>query len=104
MAVRIELRNNATGEEDFAYKGYSWTSFFFGGFPALYRGDIKIGLMVLGVTILTGIAVVFAGIQTWVSTGIIGGIWGFFYNDIHLDRKLREGYQIVDSPAPVPAA
>ena len=78
MAVAIQLRNPTTGVETVGYKGYSWTSLFFGGIPALLRGDIKLGLIVIGITIAGGIAVLLIGLQTWVSTGIIGAVWGYY--------------------------
>ncbi len=100
MAVPVQLRNPTTGDETVAYKGYSWTSLFFGGIPALIRGDIKLGLMVIGATIVGGIAVLFIGLQTWVSTAIIGAVWGFYYNEISLNRKMRDGYAVWDGPPP----
>jgi hypothetical protein len=101
MATEIRLRNPATGDEKIAYRGYSWTSFFFAAFPTLLRGDIAIGLAVFAVTVLVDIAFFFAGLPTWLGTGLVGGIWGFFYNEIHLKRLLRAGYEVA---AGLPAA
>ena len=97
MATEIPLRNPVTGEEKVAYQGYSWTSFFFGAFPTLLRGDIDLGLGVLAVTIVLGIGAFVAGLPTWLSTGIVGGVWGIFYNDIHLNRLRRAGFEVVTS-------
>lgn len=53
MATEIRLRHPKTGEEQTAYEGYSWTSFFLGAFPTLLRGDIALGLAVLLVILST---------------------------------------------------
>jgi hypothetical protein len=100
MAAEIRLRNPETGDEKVAYDGYSWTSFFFAAFPTLLRGDIALGLAVFAVTVLVDIAFFFAGLPTWLGTGLVGGVWGFFYNDIHRNRLLRAGYEVAAGPPP----
>ena len=99
MATEIRLRNPATGEEKVAYEGYSWTSFFFGAFPTLLRGDIVLGLNLFAVIVILGIGAFAAGLPTWLSSGIVGGVWGLFYNDIHSNRLRRAGFEIATSPA-----
>ena len=95
MATEIRLRHPKTGEEKVGYEGYSWTSLFFGAFPTLLRGDIALGLTVLLATIVLAVIAVTARLPTWFSTAIVGGIWGFFYNAIHINRLLRAGYEVV---------
>jgi hypothetical protein len=102
MATEIRMRNPKTGEESTAYEGYSWTSLLFGGFPALLRGDVALGLGVFLLIVVAGGAAFATGLPTFLASGIVGGIWGFFYNDIHSGRLRREGYQVV-APAPVTA-
>ena len=101
MATEIRLRNPKTGDEKTAYEGYSWTSLSFGAFPALMRGDIALGLAVLFVTVALGVDAFGAGYPTWLSSAIVGGIWGLFYNKIHFDRLRRAGYEVVTEPAKV---
>ena len=103
MATEIRLRNPKTGEEKLGYQGYSWTSLFFCAFPTLLRGDIALGLGVFLAAIVLAIAAFAVGLQTWLSTAVVGGIWGFFYNDIHLRRLLRAGYEVMPQ-APRPPA
>jgi hypothetical protein len=103
MATEIRLRDPKTGDEKLAYEGYSWTSFFFGAFPTLLRGDIALGLAVLFVIVVLGVGAFVAGFQTWITTGIVGAIWGAFYNQIHYDRLRRAGYERVTEPPKAPA-
>ena len=98
MATEIRLRNPATGEEKIAYEGYSWTSLLFGAFPTLLRGDIALGLGLFAVIVILAVGAFAAGLPTWLSSGIVGGVWGLFYNDIHLGRLRRAGFEVVTSP------
>jgi hypothetical protein len=93
VTTEIRLRHTGIGDEVIAYEGYGWTSLFFCGFPALLRGDIALGLSVLFAWIVIGISAYAVGVPTWLSTTIVGGIWGFFYNEIHRERLLRAGYE-----------
>ena len=99
MATEIRLRNPATGDEKVAYEGYSWTSLFFGAFPTLLRGDIALGLSLFTIIVVLGIGAFAAGLPTWLSSGIVSGVWGLFYNDIHFNRLRRAGFEIVTTPA-----
>jgi len=102
MATEIRLRNPKTGDEIVTYEGYSWTSLFFGAFPTFLRGDIALGLAVFAVIVVIVVLAVGAfavGLPTWLASGVVGGIWGLFYNGIHFDRLRRAGYEVVTSPA-----
>ena len=61
------------------YSGYSWTTLFFGPFPALFRGDLVgavigmiIGLLTLGLG--------------WI-------VWAAFYNESQAKRLAERGYR-----------
>ena len=61
-----------------------WTSCFFGGLPAILRGDVAVGLVVLA---------------AWVCTlGLAGVLWGFVYNKRYTLGLLRQGYQFCGHP------
>ncbi len=47
MARAIILRHPETNEVRTAYYGFSWTGLFFGGLPALARGNLKLGIFML---------------------------------------------------------
>lgn len=79
MATVIMMKNPQTGIIKKGFYGFSWTTFFFGGFPALFRGDIKTALIVIIACLITG--------------GVAGFIWAFFYNKSYTLGLVKEGYQ-----------
>ena len=42
-SMTLNMKNPQTGQVKQAPVGFSWTVFFFGMFPAFFRGDIKYG-------------------------------------------------------------
>jgi len=92
MATEIQLMNPTTGVRKTGFYGFSWTSFFFGGFPALFRGDVGIGLGLIVVGVIAG----FVGLGLgWF---IVGIIWAFIYNKMYTTRLLDAGYKLADTP------
>jgi len=86
------LVNPTTGVVKTGYYGFSWTSFFFSGIPAIVRGDVGIGLGVLLGTIVLGAF----------SLGLLGAvvniIWAFIYNKKYTTDLLQAGYKLEDRP------
>ena len=87
MATEINLKNK-NGLNQKAFIGWSWTSFFFGPFPAAFRGDwlgffiyiiasVVIGLLTMGI----GVIVFQLG-------------WCAFYNKWHARRLVEKGYEL----------
>lgn len=64
--------------------GFSWTTFFFGGFPALIRGDWTAGIIII-------IACMF----TW---GIAGIVAAFIYNKMYAKSLFEKGYKVHSMP------
>jgi len=60
--------------------GFSWTTLFFGFFPALIRGDWLYGIIMLGAAMIT------AGISTIV--------FAFIYNKIYIQNLIKAGYKV----------
>jgi hypothetical protein len=60
--------------------GYSWTTLFFGFFPALFRQDWLWAVILF----ITGL----------VSSGIIPIIFSFFYNKVYINSLLKKGYKL----------
>lgn len=89
MALEIQLKNTQTGTLDTAYLGFSWTTLFFGAFPALFRADFGtfIGFFIIGLMF----SLMSLGLG-WFACSII---WAFFYNSYHLKKRLKDGYKIM---------
>lgn len=92
MATPVMLKNPTTGVTKTGFYGFSWTSFFFGGFPALIRGDLAIGLGVLVAGVLFGVLGLGLG---WF---VVGLIWAFIYNKNYTTRLIEQGYKLADAP------
>jgi len=62
--------------------GFSWTTLFFGGFPALIRGHALVGLVqiILQVITFSVSAIVFA----------------FIYNKMYISWRLENGFKFVE--------
>ena len=63
--------------------GFSFTTLFFGGFPALFRGDIKWGAIQILLQMLT--------------LGLSAVVFSFMYNKLYIGSLLDEGYTSDDS-------
>ncbi|GAO99810.1 hypothetical protein [Fructobacillus ficulneus] len=83
----VNLFNPYTHQRKQAKLGYSWTTFFFGCLPALFRGHFLwffIGLLVLLIFGLETIGIV---------PGLYGIVMGFFYNKIYVKHLIKKGFQ-----------
>ena len=68
----------ATGEQRVIPTGFSWTTLFFGPFPALFRGDFLWAIVI--------------AVTQFFTVGIAGFIWAFAYNGIHHRKLLKQGF------------
>jgi len=94
MASTILLKNPKTGLMKKGYYGYSWTTFFFGPWPALFRGDfIAFGIYLGACILLTLIAGPFV-----ILFSLTGGIiWASVYNRYYTLKLLSKGYVMTGS-------
>ena len=80
MAQMIVLEKNGIQKKSFV--GFSWTTFFFGFFVPLIRGDIKWFLIML--------------ILSFLSFGLAQFILCFLYNKFYTVNLLVKGYSPAD--------
>ena len=81
------LLKNSGGVTKEVKVGFSWTTFFFGFFPALFRGDLKWAAILVVIELVLGSFTL--GIGAWVS----GVVFSFVYNKIYIKELIEKGYQ-----------
>ena len=72
--------------------GFSWTTFFFGFWPALLRGDIKWAAIIFIAACMTGWLMFFL-LPVYFVNAIV---FGFVYNKIYINDLLLAGYKPVE--------
>ena len=97
MATELTLTHQ-NGLRKTAYVGWSWTSFFFGGFPAIFRGDW------IAFFIWLFVALVLAGLTAGIGNLVLIFVWAALYNRWHTRRLVERGYQITGAAIPLEAA
>ena len=78
MASPIQMVQQSTGAMKMAYHGFSWTTLFFGPFPALFRGHFLGFLLIL--------------IADLITVGLANFIFIFTYNGWHKNWLMGKGY------------
>jgi hypothetical protein len=76
--MTIALKNPTTGELKVVPSGFSWTTFCFGIFPALFRGDLKAVLLMM----VSGLC----------TLGFSWLAWPFFYNGFYKSNLMNKGW------------
>ncbi|WP_199756189.1 hypothetical protein [Candidatus Pantoea deserta] len=86
MATKITMENPQTGETTSGFYGFSWTTLFFGAFPALFRKDFItfIGLFV--------ILIILAFVSLGIAPFFVMLIWSFMYNKYYTTGLLKKGF------------
>ena len=91
MATRIAMRHKETGMVKDGFYGFSWTTFFFGFIPALFRGDFI--TFIGGFIVSLIIAIMTAGLGAI----FISIVWAFMYNKYYTRRMVERGYEFAGS-------
>ncbi|MBU7562636.1 DUF2628 domain-containing protein [Pediococcus ethanolidurans] len=86
----INLSNPVTKQVKQAKVGFSWTTFFWGFWPALFRGDWKWFAILIAIDIVTG------AFTLGIGTGIANIIFAFIYNKLYINDLLNAGWKPAD--------
>lgn len=89
MAKTVMMKHSS-GLVKKGFYGFSWTTWFFSGIPAIFRGDWLTG----GILLLIG----------WTTGTLASLIWAFIYNKKYTLKLIETGYVFADSPQTVAAA
>ena len=92
MATKVTLKQESTGLVKDGFFGFSWTTFFFGMFPALFRGDFV--TFIGGFVVLLILGILTAGIGSWIAMIV----WAFMYNKYYTRKLIEKGYVLSDTP------
>lgn len=92
MATEIALKHPQSGLRAKGFYGFSFTSFFFSGIPAIMRGDLGIGLGILALSLVCAMFFVIPGF-------IVNLVWAATYNKNYTRRLIEKGY-LIDESAP----
>ena len=91
VAKVVMLRHRDSGLMKKGYFGFSWTTLFFGMFPALFRGDFVTFIGAFVVLVILGVFTFGIGF------GLAMFVWAFLYNGYYTRRLLERGYVLADS-------
>ena len=83
---KVQLKNQNTEEIKRVKVGYSWTVFFWGFIPSLFRKDWMGALVIFVLNIFVSYLIGTYGLL--VADGIIGAL----YNKNYISRLLKDGY------------
>jgi len=84
----LVFKNAAFGTIKSAPVGFSWTTLFFGFFPALFRGDFKWAAIIFFVTAVAGVLTI--GWGAWIAWIVFAVI----YNKMYIKELLNKGYVV----------
>lgn len=85
--AKIEFTNPENGRNYTAPVGFSWTTLFFGFFPAIIRGHVVGALAQFGACLVT--------------LGLSSLVFPFFYNKWYLKSLLKKGFEAKSSTIPL---
>lgn len=86
----ITLKNQRTGLVKQCPTGCSWTTFLFGIFVPLIRGDIKWAAILFLISLFTALCTAGFGAL------FVGPIFAYFYNKIFIKSMIEKGYSYSD--------
>lgn len=98
MAATVQMKHPKSGIVKNGFYGFSWTSFFFGGIPALIRGDLVYGIGIIIASLVLGF------FSFGLLSIVVNVVWAFVYNKNYTHRLIEAGYEFSDDPTHTAAA
>ena len=90
--MNVTIRNAQSGLVKSVPLGFSWTTLFFGGFPALFRGDLK-WAAIMWVAGAGGVTIaIFTLGGLFFLPWVFWMVFAIIYNRRFLQERLEEGY------------
>ncbi|PWG00847.1 hypothetical protein [Levilactobacillus bambusae] len=89
--MMINMKNPVTNQVKQCKVGFSWTTFFWGFWPAVFRGDWKWFAIILITDLVLGV---------WsfgIGSGFINLIFAFIYNKLYINDLISSGWQPADT-------
>jgi len=88
---KVKLIDKKNGKIKSSPLGFSWTTFFFGTFAPIFRGDWLGAFGVFCILSVTSYAV------SPIATLVIQIVVAVFYNYIYISRLLAKGYEVYNA-------
>ena len=88
--MKVMLKNTQSGMLKSVLLGFSWTTFFFGGFPALFRGDLK-WAVIMWIVGGAGVAIAVASLGfLFILPWVFWLVFAAVYNKKHVQDLLNK--------------
>lgn len=93
--------NKTTGQIRIAKVGFSWTSFIFNFWPAIFRSDWYNFLCMMGVQLILAMMISMAISEPFqiafsFAAYVLSFVWGFLYNMMYFKHLFKIGFEPVD--------
>ena len=100
----IILKHERTGKMKKCPTGFSWTTFVFGFFVPLFRGNFKWAAILFGIHLLGySLGAIFTSLEAWgavITYSMINFCWciwiALHYNKIFIESQIEDGYVPMD--------
>lgn len=86
--MKANFKNSQTGAVKQVKVGFSWTVFFFGFFPPLFRGDFKWGAIIA--VIQFALAFLYPA-----ASFVVSVVLAFMYNKLYVKEIMAKGFEPV---------
>lgn len=92
MAEVVLMKHKETGLMKNGFYGFSWTTLFFGAFPALFRQDFITFFGFFALCVVLAVCTYGTGLFA------VSVVWAFMYNKYYTRKLIEKGYVFCDTP------